>query len=64
MTTLLVGTLFLSGAHTALWLPRSLEYRGALKKMHVEESKVYVRRFRLFERNLHLMVITSFLGRR
>ncbi len=62
MTSLLVGTLFVSGAHTALWLPRSFEYRGALKKIHVTESEQYVRRFRTFERNLHLMVITSFLG--
>jgi cytochrome b subunit of formate dehydrogenase/uncharacterized protein with PIN domain len=62
MTTLLVGTLFVSGAHTALWLPRSFQYRAALKKVHVAEGEVYVRRFRTFERNLHLMVITSFLG--
>jgi len=62
MTTLLVGTLVISGAHTALWLPRSLEYRGALKKEHAGEGEVYVRRFRPFERNLHLMVVTSFLG--
>ncbi len=62
MTTLLVGTLVISGAHTALWLPRSLAYRGALKREHVLEGKVFVRRFRTFERNLHLTVVTSFLG--
>ena len=62
MTTLLVGTLVVSGTHTALWLPRSLQYRAAMRKQHVEEGAVYVRRFRTFERNLHLTVITSFLG--
>ncbi|HTP35622.1 MAG TPA: hypothetical protein VMJ75_25765 [Candidatus Acidoferrales bacterium] len=62
MTTLLVGTLVVSGTHTALWLPRSLQYRAAMKKEHAAEGGVYVRRFRTFERNLHLTVITSFLG--
>jgi cytochrome b subunit of formate dehydrogenase/uncharacterized protein with PIN domain len=62
MTTLLVGTLVISGAHTALWLPRSLQYRGALRHEHAQEGTVYVRRFRTFDRNLHLMMVTSFLG--
>jgi cytochrome b subunit of formate dehydrogenase/uncharacterized protein with PIN domain len=62
MTTLLLGTFFVSGAHTALWLPRSLEYRKKLIREHAFEGQVYVRRFRKYERNLHLMVITSFVG--
>ncbi len=62
MTTLLVGTLMVSGVHTALWLPRSLEYRRALKREAPTEGTTYIRRFRPFERNLHLTVITSFLG--
>jgi len=62
MTTLLVGTFMISGAHTALWLPRSLQYRRALIKEHALEGPTYVRRFRTFDRNLHLVVITSFLG--
>jgi cytochrome b subunit of formate dehydrogenase len=62
MTTLLVGTFIVSGAHTALWLPRSLQYRRALIREHALEGPVYVRRFRTFDRNLHLVVITSFLG--
>jgi cytochrome b subunit of formate dehydrogenase len=64
MTTLLVGTLFISGVHTALWLPRSLEYRRKLATAHAaaEAGEMYVRRFRTFERNLHLTVVTSFLG--
>jgi cytochrome b subunit of formate dehydrogenase/uncharacterized protein with PIN domain len=64
MTTLLIGTLVVSGAHTLLWLPRSLQYRKELKA-HTNggsETEVYVRRFDTFHRNLHLMVIASFLG--
>ncbi|HUI54480.1 MAG TPA: hypothetical protein VLY04_05890 [Bryobacteraceae bacterium] len=61
MTTLLVGTLVISGSHTLAWLPRSLEYRKKVKNGH-EESDVYVRRFRPLHRNLHLMVVSSFLG--
>jgi cytochrome b subunit of formate dehydrogenase/uncharacterized protein with PIN domain len=60
MTTLLIGTLVVSGGHTALWLPRSLEYRKLFKK-HTPGGQ-YVRRFRRFHRNLHLMVVSSFLG--
>lgn len=61
MTSLLVGTMVVSGTHTMLWLNRSLEYR---KQFHTEEREagVYVRRFREFDRNLHLIVISSFLG--
>lgn len=63
MTTLLVGTLVVSGAHTALWLPRSLEYRKQIRNGHAAVgTEKYVRRFRPLHRNLHLMVITSFLG--
>ncbi len=61
MTTLLVGTMVISGAHTLLWLPRSLEYRRELEREHAFEGK-YVRRFRPLHRNLHIMVISSFLG--
>ncbi len=61
MTTLLIGTLVVSGAHTALWIPRSFEYRRRLKNSHPETGP-YVRRFRRFHRNLHLMVVSSFLG--
>jgi cytochrome b subunit of formate dehydrogenase len=61
MTTLLVGTMIVSGSHTLAWLPRSLEYRKAARNGH-GDSGVYVRRFRPLHRNLHLMVVTSFLG--
>src|SRR5208283_2322956 len=61
MTTLLLGTLLVSGAHTLLWLPRSFEYRRQFKNGQPETGQ-YVRRFQTFHRNLHVMVITSFLG--
>jgi cytochrome b subunit of formate dehydrogenase len=61
MTSLLIVTLVVSGGHTALWLPRSLEYRKQLKNGHAPAGP-YVRRFRRFHRNLHLMVVSSFLG--
>ncbi len=62
MTTLLVGTLTVSGAHTALWLRRSLEYRKELANGAHAAQPVYVRRFATLHRNLHLTVIASFLG--
>ena len=61
MTTLLVGTLIISGTHTLAWLPRSLAYRKEARNGH-GEAGIYVRRFQPFQRNLHLMVVTSFLG--
>jgi cytochrome b subunit of formate dehydrogenase len=65
MTSLLVVTLVVSGAHTAAWLPRSLKYARELKASrngHDGHEQKYVRRFSNYQRNLHLMVITSFLG--
>jgi cytochrome b subunit of formate dehydrogenase len=62
MTTLLVGTLVISGVHTLLWLPRSFAYRKALMGSNGEPSGTYVRRFTPYQRNLHLLVIGSFLG--
>jgi cytochrome b subunit of formate dehydrogenase len=62
MTSLLLGTLTVSGIHTLAWLPRSLKYRKELMATHRGEGQVYVRRFQPFQRNLHLMVIFSFFG--
>lgn len=62
MTTLLVGTLTMSSAHTVLWLHRSLEYQKFARNGEPPASQPYVRRFSTFQRNLHLMVIGSFLG--
>jgi cytochrome b subunit of formate dehydrogenase len=62
MTGLLVVTFVGAGLHTLAWLPRSLEYRKMLKETHALESPVHVRRFPTLYRNLHLMVIASFLA--
>ena len=63
MTFLLVGTLTFAGAHTALWLRRSLgDRKPAAAAAEAGAERVYVRRFTTFQRNLHLMVIGSFLG--
>ena len=61
MTTLLVGTLLVSGIHTGLWLRRSFAYRRELAGKHAPTG-LYVRRFQPRERNMHIMVVTSFLG--
>jgi cytochrome b subunit of formate dehydrogenase len=61
MTGLLVVTFVVAGLHTLAWLPRSLQYRRMLESTHALESKQHVRRFTPLQRNLHLMVITSFI---
>jgi cytochrome b subunit of formate dehydrogenase len=62
MTGLLVGTFVFAGLHTLAWLPRSLQYRKMLQTTHALESPVHVRRFPKLYRNLHLMVIVSFIS--
>jgi cytochrome b subunit of formate dehydrogenase len=62
MTGLLVTTFLFAGIHTLAWLPRSLQYRRMLKASHALESPQHVRRFPTLYRNLHLMVISSFLA--
>ncbi|MBL8179775.1 MAG: hypothetical protein JNK48_34165 [Bryobacterales bacterium] len=61
MTSLLIGTMLVSGTHTVLWLRHSLRYKPVLAA-HSEDAGKYVQRFRKFDRNLHLMVVSSFLG--
>ena len=39
MTSLLVGTFFLGGIHTLLWLPRALQMKRAHRKQREEENK-------------------------
>lgn len=38
MTALLIGTFFIAGVHTLLWLPRSLQYRKQLKERLAQEE--------------------------
>jgi hypothetical protein len=40
MTGLLVGTFLIAGLHTLLWLPKSLEWRRKLKKIHDDETNL------------------------
>jgi cytochrome b subunit of formate dehydrogenase len=62
MTILLIGTFVVAGLHTLAWLPRSLQYRRELKRTHATESATHYRRFPKLYRNLHIMVIVSFIG--
>ena len=62
MTILLIGTFVVAGLHTLAWLPRSLQYRRELRRTHATESATHYRRFPKLYRNLHLMVIVSFIG--
>jgi cytochrome b subunit of formate dehydrogenase/uncharacterized protein with PIN domain len=61
MTALLVGTFAMSGIHTLLWLPRSLQMRRAHPPRPVDlKEKQYVR-FPLLYRVLHAVMVVSFL---
>lgn len=62
MTSQLIETFPISGIHTLMWLPRSLEYRRQLQLAEAPAGAPCVPRFEPFRRNLHLMVIFSFLG--
>ncbi|RME93898.1 MAG: hypothetical protein D6766_07230 [Verrucomicrobia bacterium] len=67
MTSLLLAVFAFFGAHTLLWLGRSLvEYRHDSKsfreaKRAARRSRQWFSRFRPFDRFLHLLVVTSFL---
>ena len=67
MTTLLVCTFALFGAHTLLWLFRSIWlYRHDSKQFREAKAKIQsddeqFTRFQPFERFLHILVVTSFL---
>ncbi len=71
MSILLMGVFGFFGVHTLLWLPRSLRERLKHKahKAQKEEKELIarakgkqVKRFDRFERQLHFLVIISFLG--
>jgi cytochrome b subunit of formate dehydrogenase len=63
MTTLLVVTFVIAGAHTLLWMPRSFQLMRANRKLRrdVYGQKEY-QRFKPLHRRLHIMVVISFLG--
>jgi cytochrome b subunit of formate dehydrogenase len=62
MTSLLVGTLAVAGAHTLLWLPRSFQAMKQHKKLRVESHGLEYKRFGHLPRRLHILVIISFIG--
>lgn len=63
MTILLVGTFSFFGLHTILWLPRSFQSMAKTKRIHKSTRSQYqYRRFKRFHRQLHFLVIISFLG--
>ncbi len=63
MTILLLGTLFIAGIHTVLWLPRSIQALRNHRKLHKKATKfLEFQRFTRLQRRMHFMVIISFLG--
>ncbi|VAX39918.1 Cytochrome c family protein [hydrothermal vent metagenome] len=67
MTTIVVGTFIFFGAHTIMWVTRSLVlfFRNPrafreIKRLAREDKETFVR-FRPFERFLHVLVMSSFL---
>jgi cytochrome b subunit of formate dehydrogenase len=62
MSTLLIGTLTMAGLHTMLWLPRSFQTMKQHKKLRQMPHRLVYRRFTRRQRQLHVLVIISFIG--
>jgi cytochrome b subunit of formate dehydrogenase len=62
MTMLLVGTLVVAGGHTVLWLPRSWQMMKERRVQAEQSHGKEVQRFSARARQLHILVIISFLG--
>lgn len=62
MTSLLVGTFGFFGVHTVLWMPRSFQAIAHTRRLRRESGGLWVRRFDRLHRQLHILVIVSFLG--
>jgi cytochrome b subunit of formate dehydrogenase len=64
MSILLIGVFSVFGIHTMMWLPRSLKARKrhALRASEWSGTEKQVLRFSRLERQLHVLVIVSFLG--
>ncbi|MBD3298549.1 MAG: hypothetical protein GF341_07845 [candidate division Zixibacteria bacterium] len=62
MTSLLIGTLAIAGAHTILWLPRSFQAMRQHKALKLASRGQEIKRFSRRQRQLHVLVIISFLG--
>ena len=62
MTSLLVGTLVVAGVHTLLWLPRSWQLMKERQTLVEHSPGKQVLRFTQRTRQLHVLVIISFIG--
>jgi len=62
MSALLIGTLTVAGLHTILWLPRSFQMMKENKKLRRIPHRLVYRRFSRRQRQLHVLVIVSFIG--
>ena len=63
MTSLLVGVFVVSGLHTLLWLPKTIQMRRAQRdSFHGEHKGPQFTRFSRFERLSHVVMITTFMG--
>ncbi len=63
MTSLLIGTFAFFGLHTLLWLPRSfMAMKHGRYLRQKSKGQKEVRRFSVLQRNLHILVIISFLS--
>jgi cytochrome b subunit of formate dehydrogenase len=62
MTSLLVGTFVFFGIHTLLWLPRSFQAMRHAKELRQQSKGQMIMRFERLHRQLHILVIVSFLG--
>ncbi len=63
MTILLLGTLAVAGTHTLMWLPRSWQAMKANNKVrHESRTQLQYQRFKPYQRQMHILVIISFLG--
>ena len=62
MSILLIVVFSFFGIHTLMWLPRSLKERRKHKELMAQASGKQVVRFSRLQRQLHVLVIISFLG--
>jgi cytochrome b subunit of formate dehydrogenase len=62
MSGLLMVTLAVAGTHTIMWLPRSFQMMKKHKKMRQRPQRLVYRRFTRRQRQLHVLVVISFLG--
>ncbi|MEW5702571.1 MAG: cytochrome c3 family protein [Candidatus Zixiibacteriota bacterium] len=62
MSTLLIGTLAVAGVHTIMWLPRSYQMRKQMRAVRQQSHALEFKRFTRRQRQLHILVIISFLG--